>query len=294
MSEFIFVKGYREQHKLRKSFNELAKLVFGIQFESWYEKGYWTDKYIPFSYTDRNQIVANVSVNIIDLVVEGKIKRAIQIGTVMTHPDYRGLGLSRKLMNKVLEEYSGKCDIMYLFANDTVLDFYPKFGFEALDETVFSIRYPSSQKNSKASVRKLSGESDEDLQFIYNFSQKRVPVSRVFGTIHTEELLQFYCIVAFPNNIYFLVDEEIIVLYQENNEHELHIYDVVSQKEVNLEKVVNSITTEHTKNVIFHFTVDNHDRLPLETKKNNNGLFVRKEGEFLLPVQFKHPITSQA
>jgi predicted GNAT family N-acyltransferase len=47
---------------------------------------------------------------------------------VTTHPDYRGKGLSARLVNKVLEEYENKYDYMYLFANESVLDFHLKFG----------------------------------------------------------------------------------------------------------------------------------------------------------------------
>lgn len=47
-----------------------------------------------FFYTD-DQIIANVSVKKMDLEVNGESKRALQIGTVMTHPEHRGKGLSK-------------------------------------------------------------------------------------------------------------------------------------------------------------------------------------------------------
>lgn len=40
-------------------------------------------------------------------------------------------------MNKVLEEYENKYDYMYLFANESVLDFYHKFGFKPVEEHLF-------------------------------------------------------------------------------------------------------------------------------------------------------------
>jgi GNAT superfamily N-acetyltransferase len=294
MSEFKFVKGYRDQQELRKSFNDLAKLVFGINFESWYEKGYWTDKYIPFSFLNGDKVVANVSVNLLDILIDGEVKCGIQIGTVMTHPDYRNLGLSKKLMNRVLDEYDGDYELMYLFANDTVLDFYPKFGFQTLDETAYSMSYAPRVNDSKSAIRKLNGERDEDLQFIYEFSKKKVPISRTFGTLHTEELLQFYCIYVFTNDIYYLESEEVIVLYQENDENELHLYDVIAQNEVRFEDILHVIASERTKKVVFHFTMDEREGLALEKDKSNNGLFVRVAEGIKLPKQFRHPITSQA
>lgn len=46
--EYIFKKGIRDDHKIRKSFNHLAKQSFGFDFEAWYQLGFWNDKYIPY------------------------------------------------------------------------------------------------------------------------------------------------------------------------------------------------------------------------------------------------------
>lgn len=137
MQELIFMKNYKNNEVLRKSFFELAVNTFEINFEDWYQQGYWGERYIPYSYVDGDQVIANVSVNILELIIHGEKKKAIQIGTVMTHPDYRGKGLSTRLMNKVLAEYENKYDYMYLFANESVLDFYPKFGFKPVEEHLF-------------------------------------------------------------------------------------------------------------------------------------------------------------
>ncbi len=59
----------------------------------------------------------------------GEEKRFVQFGTVMTHPDYQRQGLSRFLIEQVLREYQDNIDGFYLYANEEVLNFYPKFGF---------------------------------------------------------------------------------------------------------------------------------------------------------------------
>ncbi|MGD6968452.1 GNAT family N-acetyltransferase [Rossellomorea vietnamensis] len=119
MNGYTFVKGYRDNISLRKSFNSLASQVFGIDFEKWYERGFWTGKYEPYSLVDGDKVIANVSVNKINLIIEGERKGAVQLGTVMTHKDYRGKGLSGVLMRNVLEEFKD-VDLIYLFANSTV------------------------------------------------------------------------------------------------------------------------------------------------------------------------------
>jgi len=57
------IHGYRKDEKLRKSFDDLAGKHFGISFETWYQKGYWNDLYVPYSVVDGNRVVANVSVS---------------------------------------------------------------------------------------------------------------------------------------------------------------------------------------------------------------------------------------
>lgn len=53
----------------------------------------------------------------------------------MTHPDNRHLGLAAKLMKHIIEKYEKDYDFIYSFANDTVLEFYPKFDFGQVQES---------------------------------------------------------------------------------------------------------------------------------------------------------------
>ncbi|MEH7124322.1 GNAT family N-acetyltransferase, partial [Bacillus sp. JJ1773] len=53
----------------------------------------------------------------------------------------------------------------------------------------------------QAKMRKLDGKNQADLQFIYHFATERVSVSQKFGTNNTSELLMFYCLNVFHNDI---------------------------------------------------------------------------------------------
>ena len=123
------MKNYRHNDSLRQSFNKLTEMTFGFNFENWYRLGYWREDYVPYSMVDDGVVVANVSVNHTDFLLEGKTVRLIQLGTVMTHPEYRNRGLIRQIMDAIEADYAGSVDGVYLFANDEVLEFYPKFGF---------------------------------------------------------------------------------------------------------------------------------------------------------------------
>ncbi|UVI29193.1 GNAT family N-acetyltransferase [Paenibacillus spongiae] len=152
---------FKDQDEYRSSFNQLAQLVFGIDFEAWYRKGCWDDRYIGHSIVSGDQIIANVSVSKMDLTVNGAARRAIQIGTVMTHPDHRGKGLANQLMKYVLETYESACDLLFLFGNSSVLDFYPKFGFTAVPEFEFYMDIAVHSGNGSL-MRKLDVSQEED------------------------------------------------------------------------------------------------------------------------------------
>lgn len=292
MNKLMFTKDYKHNDGIRKSFNELASLIFGIDFENWYQKGFWKDRYIPFSYIDGSKVVANVSVNELDLVVNGGKHRAIQIGTVMTQPDYRKQGLAAKLMEKVLDEYQDY-EYMYLIANKTVLHFYPKFGFTAIDEAQFSMDV-SSVPLDYPGLCKLDSNSTEDLKFIYQFASERIPVSQHFGTENAQGILMFHCMGPFQDDVYYLEDEDAIVIFT-REEGQLDIFDIVSKRKIVIDRILPSIIDNQTKNIVFHFTPDYEGiQVRSETFAGDEVLFVRVNGGHSFPEKVKHLITSQA
>lgn len=123
------IHGYRDNKALRDSFNALAEQTFdGLNFEGWYQNGFWGDNYDPHSIVIDGKVVSNVSVNRCDLEIGGRRYRILQLGTVMTDPEYRGRGLGRAIM-EAIEPEMAKADGVYLFGNESVVNYYPKFGF---------------------------------------------------------------------------------------------------------------------------------------------------------------------
>lgn len=122
------IHGYRDDKALRDSFNQLAEQTFGLNFEGWYQNGFWGDNYDPHSLLLDGKVISNVSVNRTDLVIGGKRYRILQLGTVMTDPEYRCRGYGRAIMEYIEQEYAD-VDGIYLFGNDGVVDYYPRFGF---------------------------------------------------------------------------------------------------------------------------------------------------------------------
>ncbi|MCE3198829.1 GNAT family N-acetyltransferase [Paenibacillus sonchi] len=291
MQQLTLMKDYKHNEPLRKSLSGLAGSTFGISFERWYQEGFWNERYIPFSYVQGNQVIANVSVTLLDWIINGVKKSAVQIGTVMTHPDYRQRGLSARLMNAVLAEYGDSADFMYLFANDTVLDFYPRFGFIPEEEHLFSMDF-SAPPSGAAGIRKLDMESLEDLAFIAKFAEGRLPVSKRFGTGRTQGLLMFYCLNVFNDDIYYLENEDVIVIYK-NEGKQLELFDIISHREFRLEEILTKLASRDTEKVLFHYTPD-YEGIPVTSTPHNSGLFIRAGGDNIFPDHVKHPVTSIA
>lgn len=154
-------KNYRNNDVLRASFNRLAEKTFGLNFENWYQNGFWKDNYIPYSVVIDGEVVSNVSVNACNMNYKGRIVKLIQLGTIMTDNDYRGKGYARALMEEVIKDYDGKVDGIYLFANDSVLEFYPKFGFKEAKEYQYTKEVTISDE-CKAQNIPLKGKDDFD------------------------------------------------------------------------------------------------------------------------------------
>lgn len=294
MSDYPFISDYRHIEKYRESFNELAKQIFKLDFKEWYGKGFWDDSYVCYSYLDEERIIANASITKMVLTINGKDYRAIQVGTVMTHPDYRNQGLSAKLMDHILEQYEKKVDFIFLFANDTVLEFYPRFGFEKVRESSFSLKASdlSKQTAQPSALRKLDVDNEADFMLMKEFAAERKPVSSKLGVKGNDHLLMFYFILVFPDAAYYDQAADAIVLFEREG-NELHVFDIVSKKPIDLEKVINRLISDDTANVRFYFMPDS-GTLNIESAfitETNDTLFVRPSTNFGTE-HFTFPLTA--
>ena len=111
--------------------NNLLKDVF-FDFQFWYDLNLWDENYESYSITDKGEIVSNICVYKAQILFNQKQYTALSVGAVATKKEYRGRGLSRLLMEHIIHKYDNVP--MYLSANDSVVDFYPIFGFERVYE----------------------------------------------------------------------------------------------------------------------------------------------------------------
>lgn len=206
-------KHVRDDDRARAAFNALAGEVFGLSFEEWYRQGCWTDRYIPYLLLDGDRAAANVSVNRMETDWDGKRKHCIQLGTVMTAPAYRGRGLARMLMEEVLRNWLDRCDTLYLFANDTVLDFYPKFGFQRQAETQRRLLPSLLPAAAPQPLRRLDMALPADRELLRACYQRGNPHTRL-PMLDNEGLLMFYCASFLRDHIFYLEDSQTAVILE--------------------------------------------------------------------------------
>ena len=119
----------------------------------------------------------------------------------MTLPEYRNKGLNRYLMEAVLSEWKDKCDAIYLLANDSVVDFYPKFGFEEFKE----FQYSKSIFKANGAYRKLDMEDSDDWKLII----KNYMLANPFSEFIVDNLSQFV-----SKDIYYIDQYDAVVVCQ--------------------------------------------------------------------------------
>jgi GNAT superfamily N-acetyltransferase len=265
---FTFTKGIKHNENLRKSFNELTRKVYGFDFIDWYNAGFWSDRYCPYVLKDGETIVSNVSANLMVFNFDGVEKRYIQIGTVMTEEAYRKLGLGRYLMEKVIDEWKGKVDGFYLFANDSAVNFYPKFGFQVceqyqcskqIDENVgcTATRYRANQldmstsQNQKDLYKAISGSRNHSALQMFAYP----------------ELVLFYALMGVK---VFMIEELEAYIVVEEEDTTLTILEVFSENDVDLDDVIVSIASPNISEVKLGYT-------PLNSQGYQRELLCRKD-----------------
>lgn len=291
---YELITDYKHNAIYRKSFFELVQTTFELDFKQWDDAGGWNDNYRCLSYRLGSQIVANVSINELTVIVEGNAHSALQIGTVVTHPDHRNKGLSRQLIEYALTTYEKDYDFIYLFANDTVLSFYPKFGFKQWHESTFVLDVSTYKKSKNTnSWRKLTREVPADLEIMTRLAEQRKPLSNQVEVTGREHLSHFYYILGFGDALYYHSECDALLIFEIDGS-ELHLFDIIAAQPINLNDILSSLLTSEITTVNFYFTPDGLPHVQSARMENpEDTLFVRSKIEEP-NTPFVFPLTSHA
>lgn len=279
---YQFDKTLRQNQKRKESFFHLARDIFGISFDLWEKAGGWTESYIPYYFHEDDEIIANASVNLMKLTIEGTIYTGIQIGTVMTRETHRGKGLSEKLLRRIMEDYEESADFIYLMANEKAIPLYKRVGFEIQDTVRFFL--PAGEyANITDKVHPISMTLDE----LMEIKKNSVPVTDRFWGGEDKHILPFYYVHGFQDNI--LKTSEGIIVLAELDEDTFHLYDVLSSEKTSLYKVLKEVVPQEARRVEIHFMPS--EELPGLYQKPfpENGFMLHKSSKVQFPENLGYP-----
>ena len=286
MTNYKFIKDYKSNDLYRQSFCRLAKKTFGINFEDWYEEGFWNDNYVCYSYLKDDEVIANVSLSTMELIMAGERHKAIQIGTVMTDPEYRRQGLAFELLSKVLEDYDNTYNLYFLAADDEAVPLYKRCGFSYREENKYIIELKGYKLLDKP--LKPVDILPQDLLAIKNSAK---PLSNVLSAIGDEYILMFYYNHGFKSLIHNPM-EEVYVIF-EIKDDTLHLYDILSKKDIKLQQLIEAIAHQGVKQVFCHFTPDPEIKNLRQVIDDSSNWMQRSRGGISFPNQARFPRISQ-
>lgn len=276
MQNMKYTTAVRDDSNLRKSFNELTQQTFGFDFEDWYQSGHWGDLYIPHVLVNGEKVVSNVSVNLMQFNVDGTIKNYIQIGTVMTDSEHRGQGLNREIMERILQEYAGKVDGIYLFGNDSVLNYYPKFGFTPAKEYEYYLPCNICENAPSYTLEKVNLSEESQCSRLYHTITSCASANTENDALYMNEnlsLYQFWFAADCGDSIYYLpeIDAYVIADLQEQT---LYVNQVWSKQKIDLARLAASFGNDVAETV-FGFTPAQKENLLIrEHKEDDCTLFI--------------------
>lgn len=269
--KYNLIKNVMTNISTRTAFNKLAITTFDLSFEDWYQNGYWSETNIPYTLFDGDKAISNASVNIMEILYHNRKYKYIQIGTVMTDSLYRNKGLSRFLIQQIIMDWEDNCDCIFLFANETVLDFYPKLGFEKATQYQYSLTI----KESLANAQKLNMDNPQDIAMLKKYYLKSNPFSGL-QAVNNFGLLMFHCSSFIKDSVYYLPQHDTVAIISQN-ENTLLCFDIYCDPDKNLNDIISSLAIPNTDSVILKFTPKdsiNYKVSPIEN--DDDTLFVLK------------------
>lgn len=167
----------------------------------------------------------------------------------MTDPKFRGKGLSRWLMEYVMDKWKNNCDAIYLFSNDSVLDFYPKFGFVKVLEYEFK---QSGKMPDRCKAQKLQMNDERNIQLVLEKYEQGNPFSALYMA-ENQGLFSFYCMGLMKENIYSSSQYDVIIVAA-NEEEKIRCCDIFGRTDAKLYDVLSVILSEGERELLLGFT----------------------------------------
>lgn len=293
-NDIEFISHYNISEQYTTSFNELAYKLFDTDLTTWLKKGYDVNTVIPFSYVYQGNVIANASANILQITINASTYQAIQISTVMTHPEFRNRGLSKALIHKILHTYEQKVDFFYLFANETVLDFYPKMGFNREEDYSFSLEAKHIKSIPHFQLKRLNMENASDYLVAARIIKQRHTALNCMEISNGTSIMLFHLLIELNDIVYYIQEKNMIVLFEIEG-HILHLYDVIATQPYDLQQIVSRLIPHSVRKIHCYFEPNLEHRHVNKTLVHaNNDVLFTKSALRSIPKDIYFPLTSRA
>jgi len=221
----------------------------GQSWMDWRDRGGWTDQYEVFVAVEGDRIVSTIGRSRMRLVINGQDRVGYQLGAVATLPSYRRQGLARRLMNWVIDELDAPDQPIILFANNTVLDFYPRLGFRRIPQqraTASALIEPSGVPPAA-----FDPASASDRLRLAALSARAQPirgplVARDYGWI------ALWNLTGGPEAAVWLPEVDALIATTVENEC-LFVHDVIAAQDFDLGAVLPTLITQPIRKLEFLF-----------------------------------------
>jgi predicted N-acetyltransferase YhbS len=260
-----------------------------FDFRPWYLRGGWTSAYEAFALAQADEIVANVSVMRMRLLIGGREVRGAQLGAVGCVPEMRGQGLMRPLLERVLAQLESEAELLFLYANDGVLDFYPRFGFRQVRESVFELERPLEPALDPAPRLDLDDPSQRAAWLTACASS--LPPTERFGMRDYGSAALWHACVFYPHAVHVLSEGDTYAVAVQRGDT-LHLLDLAAPRRFDLLPVLPRLIREPIARVRFGFCPELWCPMARAVEPSDEALFIR--GALALPAEpFKLPTLAQ-
>ena len=252
MSETDIIEiGPRDTAWHQRFFRHAADIFGGIDFVRCAALGGWGENYRVLAVVEGEELVATVGVSQMRLCLadEQYPVEGLQLGAVATRSGRRGEGHARRLMDHVLS-LADACDApVLLFANSSVTDFYPKFGFRRMLAQRLYAEIDIDPGTDRARRLDIGLKADRDL-LVYLCAASPAHGGVLSARPDASTLLWYLC-NGF--SIAYILEDGKSAVFVEQNEDHLLLQEYVGTLPANLAAALSSIVSAGITTVEFGF-----------------------------------------
>lgn len=271
--------GITASQEFKKQINELIMHVFGFSFDRWHALNLWDDQYERYSIIENGMVIANISVSKMNMTINGRQRDFLQLGSVATREEYRGKGLSRKIMEHIIKRYPETP--MFLLGNDSVVEFYPKFGFVPI---TYKQPYLEHKLQNDTKMIKLNVTDPK----VDHYLKGRNQFSQILDCTNPYSINWFHLLYGHSDHIYEIPQLDVMLIAEQQN-NTLIIHDLIAKNKVTFAQIVPHLGFDHVDVIQFGFNPDwlEMDYSMREYSMEDATPFVRGdfgvEKEFIIP-----------